>query len=221
MWPLYPAYLGYLAGVGSAAGDAERSDGLVSPRAGRWPVVRQALAFILGFSLVFVALGASASALGQLLLAYQEPFRKVGGLVIIAFGLMLAGLLPSWVLGREARWTGRPAAPSPMGAALMGIAFAFGWTPCVGPILAAILVLTSLGGSVGQGTLALAVYSLGLAVPFLLMALFLERLRPAWSRVGRALPWIQRASGAALVVLGALVFSGSFASIARWLYGAF
>lgn len=223
VWPLYPAYVGYLTGVGGGAAGARGTASVraASARAERLIVIRQALGFILGFSLVFLALGASATAVGRLLIDYQEPFRKVAGLLVIGFGLYMAGLIPAWILGSDVRWGAAKGGPSFLAAVAMGVSFGFGWTPCVGPILASILVLTSTTANLLEGVELLAAYSLGLALPFFLLAVFLDRLRPLWGRVGPALPWVRRASGLLLVALGAMVFSGSFARLSAWLYSAF
>ncbi|MBX5476580.1 MAG: sulfite exporter TauE/SafE family protein [Clostridia bacterium] len=210
VWPLYPAYVGCLTGLDAA-----------SVAGCRRHVTLQALAFILGFTLVFVALGATASSVGRLLSDYQDPLRKVGGLVVIAFGLSMAGLLPEWLLGAEARPQVKPGAPSWWSALAMGVAFGFGWTPCVGPVLASILVLTSTVADLAKGVSLLAVYSLGLAVPFLLLAVFLDRVHPLWRRLGPWLPAVRRASGLLMVLLGWLIFTDSFSAVSRWLFYAF
>lgn len=244
VWPLYPAYVSYLvalegAGAEGARGRAgsrgagrggrsvgtargARSGGAArggwSGGAARRLVVRQALGFILGFSLVFLALGASASALGRLLLDYQEPFRRVAGLLVVGFGLYLAGLIPSWVLGSEVRLGMPKGGPPFLAAVAMGASFGFGWTPCVGPILASILVLTSTAADLAKGVGLLAAFSLGLALPFFALALFLDRLGPLLGRAAPALPWVRRLGGLVLVVLGVMVYAGSFAQLASWLY---
>jgi cytochrome c-type biogenesis protein len=205
-WPLYPAYLSYLTGAGAVP-------------AGRARLIVQAAAFVLGFSVVFVALGASASLAGRLLVSHQVPLRKLSGLAIIALGAAMAGLLPSWLLGRELRPAVKPGGTrSLVGAAGLGVAFGFGWTPCAGPVLASILLLAGNAGQVGRGAALLAVYALGLAVPFLALAAGFDRLRGGLGRLTPHLPRIQRGSGALLMVLGWLVYSGYLSTISWALY---
>ena len=159
--PLVPGYVSYVAGQ-SAAGerDSLRTLGL-------------SLCFVLGFTTVFVAFGAGASALGFALLAHRETLNLASGLLVILFGLFTAGLLrPAW-LQRELRWHGDPPGRGPVAAYLLGTAFAFGWTPCIGPVLGAILAVTASSAS-GKGVALLTVYSLGLGVPFVAAALFLS-----------------------------------------------
>lgn len=205
MWPLYPAYLTYLAGTPGA-----------TPRS-RLMLARATL-FLLGFGLVFIALGATASEIGQALAAYQVALRKVSGLLIAGFGLAMAGLLPYWLLGTDRRLAYRPARPSGLGAVALGAAFAFGWTPCVGPVLAAILLLTSVQASLSGGVALLLAYTAGFAVPFLLVAAFLGQAKGLLRRLTPAVPWIARASGLLLVALGALVYTNELSAISWTLY---
>jgi cytochrome c-type biogenesis protein len=202
-WPLYPAYLGQLA-----AG-------------GRRPLAAAAL-FALGFTMVFLGLGASASALGRWLGTFHLPLRQLGGLMILGLGLALAGLLPAPVarfLGQDLHPRARPEQPA-WGALVTGMAFAFGWTPCVGPVLASILVLAARTASLGQGLLLLFAYSLGFAGPFLALALLLARgLRP---RVpGILLPLLSRIGGVVLAGLGLLVLTGRLSALATYLHARF
>ncbi|HEY8450421.1 MAG TPA: cytochrome c biogenesis protein CcdA [Bacillota bacterium] len=209
VWPLYPVFLSHLAGA-------------AEPAAARRGVLwLRAVAFVLGFSLVFVVLGATASAIGRLLLAHQPILRRLAGLLIIAFGLMMLGWLKVPGLGSERRplaWRPRPGLA---GSLLMGIAFGVGWTPCVGPVLAGILALASLSATVGQGVLLLAAFAAGLAVPFLLLALLVERLQGRWSRYGRHLPLIGRLAGAFMVIFGLLVYTNYLTLVSAWLFYQF
>ena len=209
MWPMYPAYLTYLGGAGPA------QVGAAWAPPGRRLLVGRALLFLVGFGLVFVALGATASAVGQVLAAYQVAFRKVSGLLIIGFGLAMAGVLPYWVLGTERRVGYRPVRPSGLGAVGLGAAFAFGWTPCVGPVLASILLLTSAAANLGTGVALLSVYTVGFAIPFLLVAAFLGQAKGLMRRMSPAVPWVARISGGLLVVLGVLVFT-NYMSVIAW-----
>jgi cytochrome c-type biogenesis protein len=221
--PLIPGYLSYISGlsldemrgtpaVAGAAGVA------VAARTGvRRQVVLSSLAFIVGFSLVFISLGAAASAIGQFLAREQALFNRIAGAVIIVFGLHTMGVLRIEWLYQEKRvhTSNKPAGF--LGAGLVGIAFAFGWTPCIGPILAGILALAGSQDTVAQGVRLLAVYSLGLGVPFLATALMIDRFFGAMARVRRYYHTIELVSGALLVVIGVLIFTNKFTIIARWL----
>jgi cytochrome c-type biogenesis protein len=201
VWPLYPAYLAQVATA--AEGSAPAGAAL----------------FSLGFTVVFVALGASASAVGHWLAAYQLPLQKVGGLLIVLLGLALAGVLPeSWLGGpRAVGWRARSAGPwAPV---VLGMAFAFGWTPCVGPVLASILVLAGDTRRLGAGVGLLFAYSAGFALPFLALAAVAGGGRRALPGLARWLPALHRVGGLLLAALGVLVFTGSLASIATYLYG--
>ena len=171
--PLVPGYVSYVAGRTPMDGPADRTT------ATRLSTVGLSLCFVLGFSTVFIVLGASASALGRLLLSYRVELNLISGAVVILFGVFLIGLVrPGWMM-REARFhadiPGGKAAP----AYLLGVAFAFGWTPCIGPILGAILTIGAATSTVAEGAALLAIYSLGLGVPFLLTALFTDHLNSA------------------------------------------
>ena len=211
--PLVPGYLSYVAGTSL--------EELRDHAASRLKALGYAVAFVLGFSVVFVALGASATALGGLLLSYKAELSLVAGVLILLFGLHLAGVLPLGWLQREARLHLDLPGGRVVGAFLMGLAFAFGWTPCIGPVLGVILTMSASTADLGTGTALLAVYSLGLGLPFLLAALFtdllLERLR-ALARTGRNL---QRVAGLALAVAGVLIVTGRLEGFAYWLLETF
>lgn len=211
--PLVPGYLSYVAG---ASLESLRDDA-----AARLRSLGYAACFVLGFSLVFVALGASASAIGDLLLSWRYELSLLAGALILVFGLHMAGVLPIAWLQREVRFHTDIKGGRHVGAVLMGIAFAFGWTPCIGPILGAILTMSAGSGDLRLGTGLLAVYALGLGVPFLLAALFtdvlLRRLR-GLSRTGYQL---QRAAGWLLAVVGVLILTGQLERMAYWLLETF
>jgi cytochrome c-type biogenesis protein len=202
--PLVPTYLAYVGGSGAGA---------------RVVAVRNALLFILGFSLVFIAMGASASALGGLLRAHRPTLMVVGGVLVIAFGLVMLGVIRLPFLYRDTR---RPldadARPqTPWGAVALGSAFAFAWTPCIGPVLGGILTIAGASGTLATGVGLLAVYSLGLAVPFLLAALALEPFLRLARGLRPYLPWVERAAGALLVAVGLMMISGTFTLLNQWL----
>jgi cytochrome c-type biogenesis protein len=208
--PLIPAYLSFMTGLTTA----ELSGGQRSTAR----VMVPAFLFVAGFSLVFVGLGASASVLGQFLAQYRDIAEKIGGLLVIGFGILMLGIIKvPWLYG-EAR--GDMAASRKFGRAaafVMGMSFAAGWTPCVGPILAAILGLASASGNVAYGALLLLAYSLGLGVPFLLVALLFDRATPLLRWLNRHSLVINRVAGVTLVIVGVLIFTGRLGALATWL----
>jgi len=221
--PLIPGYLSYISGLsldemrGTPAVAGGSAVAVAPTVAARRQVVLSSIAFILGFSLVFVSLGAAASAIGQFLAQQQALFNRIAGAVIIVFGLHTMGVLRiEWLYQEKRVHTSRKPAGL-LGAGLVGIAFAFGWTPCIGPILAGILALASSQDTVGKGVQMLAVYSLGLGVPFLATALMIERFFGAMGRIRRYYHTIELVSGALLVVIGLLIFTNRFTVIAKWL----
>lgn len=211
--PLVPGYVSYVTG-----------SSLDELRAGRTEtrhVMPLAVAFVAGFSTVFVALGASATLLGQTLLAWRYELGIAAGVVIILFGLHMLGLTPFSLLQRDARLQVETTRGRAVGAYLLGLAFAFGWTPCIGPVLGAILTLGASTANLGEGTALLAVYSAGLGVPFLLAALFTDRLLTAIRRLGRLGRSLQRGAGALLVAMGLLMVTGQLERLGFWLLETF
>jgi cytochrome c-type biogenesis protein len=224
--PLVPPYLCYIAGVSLEELETDGADGR------RSHVVLSALAFVLGFSTIFVALGATASAFGQAirsLLAYQVHLfgadvplvALIAGLVIAAMGLHFLGVYRIGMLSREARLHVRRKPPGLLGGYVLGLAFAFGWTPCIGPILAAILALAGAEETVGSGAFLLLVYSLGLGVPFLLAAAFAPVFLGWASRFRRRLPAVEKAMGGFLVLTGVLFVTGHMTAMSYWLLETF
>jgi cytochrome c-type biogenesis protein len=211
--PLVPGYLSYVAGTSL--------EELRDRTTARLQALGYALCFVLGFSVVFVSFGASATALGSLLLSWRYELGIVAGIVVLLFGLHMAGLLPIPFLEREARFRAEVKGGRVVGAFLLGLAFAFGWTPCIGPVLGVILTMSASTANLQAGTALLAVYSLGLGLPFLLAALFtdvlLERLRQL-SRTGRRL---QQAAGILLALVGILMITGQLEALAYWLLETF
>jgi len=201
--PLVPSYLSVVTGL--SIGELTAATGRPG-RGGR--AASAALSFILGFSVIFIALGASFSVLGQLLLGNLDVARRLGGLVIVGFGLALAGVVKVPVLLRGWRVAGRAPRGGVLGAFLVGAAFAVSWTPCVGPVLGSILFLAGTADQTGLGMALLAAYSLGLGVPFLLSAVALDRFLGFFQRFRPLLPWVDRAAGLLLVAMGTLVFTG-------------
>ena len=202
--PLIPSYLSYITGL--SVEELSRSNA----RKGSWRKVGgHALLFILGFSVVFVILGASASVLGQLFAQHQKRFRQIGGIFIILLGATLAGFLKPAFLMREKKFS-LPAHPTGfLGSFLVGAIFAFGWTPCVGPILGSILVLAGASQSFQQGIFFLSVYSLGLGIPFFLSALAMNLFLSSFQKIKRYLHWIEVGSGVILMGIGALLVTNT------------
>lgn len=204
--PLVPSYIGYLTGMTLPE---------VSGR--RRPALVHAILFVAGFSLIFILLGASATALGRALNQYQVWIQRVGGVLIIGFGLVCLGVVRADFLMRERRVQMEEKPVGYLGSMLVGMAFAAGWTPCIGPVLGAILGLAATSNDLARGTLLLVAYSAGLAVPFLLAALALESFLGWFQRFRRYLPWVMRVSGALLVFVGVLMVTGEFTRLAGWL----
>ena len=213
--PLVPGYVSYVAG-GSL--EELRDDGL-SRR--RLAALMLSAFFVLGFTSVFVALGASASAVGTFLLQHKTIFEYAAGGVIILFGLYLAGLVRIPFFEREARFAGRLAGGRPASAFLLGAAFAFGWTPCIGPVLGGILTMTATSADVGRGVALLAIYSLGLGVPFLIAAAFTGAFLRHMKRIRKVSKPLQIAAGVIMVAMGVALITGYLSSVAFWLLEAF
>ena len=213
--PLVPPYLVYLAGT-----SLERlAEAQPPPRVKREPVLAAVL-FVAGFSTVFVALGASASAVGALVRFYSSELAIVAGVIIIVMGLHFLGLTPIGFLYRQARIE----VPKPVGlwgAYAMGLAFALGWTPCIGPILAAILAVAASKATVAKGAGLLAVYSLGLGVPFIIAAFAVEPFAAFLARFRGHLAHMERVMGGLLVLTGIAFLTGFFTQLNSWLIEAF
>lgn len=209
--PLVPGYVSYVGGR-SLANDGARA---------RWAALPLSMLFVLGFTTVFVVLGASATALGQLLLAYRYQTNIVAGSVIVLFGLLMTGLIRwSW-LQRDMRFHLDLPGARPLSAYVLGLAFALGWTPCIGPILGVILTVGAASATVGQGAVLLSVYSLGLGVPFLLAAVLTERILYRVSRLGRVGRSLQVAAGGIMVIMGVAMITGQLTVFSFWLLQTF
>ena len=217
--PLVPPYLCYMAGV--SVDDFRESQSTAGTHAKRAALLLASLAFVLGFTTVFVALGAGASTLGRFLRAWQEPLAIVAGLVIIVMGLNFLGVIRIPLLSREARFQSRGKPASAMAAYVMGLAFAFGWTPCIGPVLGPILTLAGGSSTVADGALLLFVYSLGLGVPFVLAALFSGAFMRWMSGFRAHLGRIEKVIGALLVIAGVLFITGGIRTASYWLLETF
>jgi len=208
--PLVPGYVSLISGVGVEELKVRESQ-LLSK------LMLNSISFIFGFSLVFIMLGAISTEVGQLMARYKSLLAQVAGVVIILFGLHLTGIFRINALYADKRLHGVKGGSTVGGAFLIGFAFAFGWTPCVGPILAVILGFAAAQDSVLKGIALLAVYSLGLAVPFLLTALALERFLKFYGRFKAFMHAIEVASGALLIALGVLLVFGRFTILSNYL----
>ncbi len=210
--PLVPAYLSFL--TGSTVDELRGS----MPLNARLLAVAHAAAFIAGFTLVFVLLGATASAAGAALRENQVLIARIGGVVVIVFGLQMLGILRLKFLAMDTRFQVQSNRRSFLASGLVGLAFAAGWSPCIGPILAAILALASQQHGVLQGAWLLFVYSMGLAVPFLATAAALGLLLPALGRIKHLLPAIEKLAGVFMILTGVVLVTNSFLRIAGWFY---
>lgn len=213
--PLVPGYVSYVAGGVSVA---QPHENLTSRRLS---VLGLSFCFVLGFSTVFVLLGASVTALGQLLLAYQYELNIIGGLIVIAFGCFMLGLARPWWAQRDVRIHTSLQGGKPVAAYVLGLAFAFGWTPCIGPVLGAILTVSAATATVGDGVTLLLVYSLGLGVPFLVVAFFTDKLVGRLKVIGRLGRNLQFAAGAIVILMGLAMITGQLSSFAYWLLDTF
>jgi cytochrome c-type biogenesis protein len=206
--PIVPPYLAYMSGI--SVGEMKRSRAQVPA----------ALAFVLGLSTVFLLLGFAASALGSFFLMNSQWFITASGIIIMIFGAHFVGVYRIGFLDRDARLEARSGG-SAFGAYVLGLAFAFGWTPCIGPQLGAILSLAAQTESMTKGTLLLGIYALGLGLPFLLVAVFFERLSPLVRFLQRHGQRIERIMGLMLWTIGLLMLSGGFTAMAFWLLETF
>ncbi len=209
--PIFPSYLSFVTGLsfGELSGSV---DNVKTRRA----IILNALCFILGFSVVFMSLGASFSLLGRLLFDYQQMLRKIGGVLIILFGLYIAGALKLPFLTRTVRLELQDRPAGYFGAFIVGVTFAAGWTPCVGPILGSILLYASTAQTANAGILMLGAYSLGLAIPFFLSALALNRFLDYFDRFKRLIPVVSAVGGIFLIVVGGLLLTNYFTILSAY-----
>ena len=206
--PLVPSYLSFVTGMSLE----DLQEGV-----NRKATFIHSLLFVVGFSIIFITLGASASFLGAFLRYYDVWIARIGGVVIIVLGLHLTGVLRIAPLMRERRVHVNDRPAGYLGTVGVGAAFGAGWTPCIGPVLGAILTLAGTQDTVWAGVSLLSVYSLGLAIPFLISALTLDWFLHAFSRFRRFLPVVEKASGVMLIIMGLLLATGSFAVLSNYL----
>lgn len=208
--PLVPGYLSLMSGVGTA-------DLAVATKADTRKLLRSTLLFVAGFTLVFVALGAGASAVGQVLLEHQRGLNQIAGAVVIVMGLAMAGVVTPRLFQRERRFDVLPSKLGSFAAPVMGMAFAFGWTPCIGPVLASVLSLAATEATLGSGVALLLAYSLGLGVPFVATGVAFGRLAGALNWVKRHARVINLVSGLLLAAFGVLLFTNRLSRMSAML----
>lgn len=205
--PIVPPYLAFIGGTSIEDMSDGRNGG----------VITKALFFVMGLSTVFIFLGLAASAFGQVFLQYQTQMGIVAGLVIIVFGLHFLGVVKIPFLYREARIDAGDQGGSMFGAYILGLAFAFGWTPCIGPILGTILSLAAQEGSVQRGVIMMAFYAGGLGIPFILAAMFMRRFVRAMNKFKKHMGLVEKIMGVLLVVVGLMLVTGLFSEMSFWL----
>lgn len=209
VFSLVPAYVGYLSGSAAGAGQTGAPN--------RWVTFSHGLAFVLGFSVIFVLLGAVASGVGGILYDSRDWLAKIGGIMVVIFGLHMIGIFRIPFLEYDTRVNTAP--DRKLGyasSALMGVFFSAGWSPCVGPVLSSILTLAANGGNIATGTTLLSAYSAGLAIPFLLAALGIGWVTTILRRYGRVMRVVEIVMGVILVVVGIMLFAGTFQIISSW-----
>jgi cytochrome c-type biogenesis protein len=207
--PILPGYVAYLAGQATGC-DPSRVD--------RWRVLAHSTAFILGFGLMFIILGATASVIGRVFIEYRIWIARIGGLLMVVFGLQMAGVIHLPFLDYGLRPTVNPNPRWGLASSLaMGFVFATGWTPCIGLVLGSVLTLAAYEASLARGILLLAVYAFGLSVPFLLTALLLDRMGIWLRRLTKVCRWISVIAGLLLIVFGVLFAANQLSLISRWL----
>jgi cytochrome c-type biogenesis protein len=221
--PLVPGYLSFISGVSldsmrtAPAGAAGAAVAASAPPAAGRQVFVASLAFVLGFSVIFISLGAAASTLGAVLMERLTLMGKIAGVLLIIFGLHTMGLLKISWLYKEKRIQTSTKPAGLAGAFVVGLAFAFGWTPCIGPILGTILALAADEGTLQRGVILLAVYSLGLGVPFLLTSLMVNQFFKAFAKIRRHYRLIEVTAGVLMVTVGVLIFTNRFTIITQYL----
>lgn len=212
--PLVPGYVSYVAGHTAGTMDIEPSDR-------RRQAISMGLYFVVGFSTIFMVLGASATALGQMLLSYRYELNFVGGAIVILFGLFMIGMAKITMMQREFRFHLSVPGGRPLSAYVLGLAFGFGWTPCIGPILGAILTASAASATVPEGVALLAIYSAGLGFPFLFAAAFTDRLTRRLRTIGQIGRRLHQVAGLVMVAMGIAMMTGQLSALSYWLLDAF
>lgn len=213
--PLVPPYLSYMAG----SSISQLNDGILQDKKLRVKILTNSILFVLGFSTVFIALGAGASSISQYLRANMEIFSIIAGIIIIVMGLHFLGIFKIGFLYREARFQSK--GTGYIGSYVMGLAFAFGWTPCIGPVLGVILGMAATLDTVGQGAMLLAVYSAGLGIPFIIAAFAVKPFLSWLSKFKKNLGTVEKVMGGLLVLTGILFITGGMQTMAYWMLEMF
>jgi cytochrome c-type biogenesis protein len=208
--PLVPSYVSFVTGLGME--ELEQGGGDV-----KRVTLIHSLLFVAGFTLIFLLMGASATYIGQLLRVYQEIIVRIGGLIIMLFGIYLLGVIPIAALRREKRFQFQRKPVGYAGTVAVGVAFGAGWVPCIGPILGAILTLAATRANLAEGVGLLGVYSAGLAIPFVLSAVALTAFLSWFQKFRRCLRYVEWVAGVLLILVGLLLLTGKFTLLAGWL----
>lgn len=209
--PLVPGYVSYVAGT------ATRSVGGAATRTRRIETMALSTCFVFGFSTVFITLGASASALGRIVLSYRYELNLIGGSIVILFGLFMLGIANARFLNRDFRFHLSIPGGTPTSSYVLGLAFGFGWTPCIGPILGAILTASAASATLSDGIFLLAIYSAGLGVPFVLTAGFVEKFTRRIKAIGKIGRTLYRVAGVIMILMGIAMITGQLSALAYWL----
>jgi cytochrome c-type biogenesis protein len=205
--PMIPAYISYLTGSSIKELRVEKT---------KPSTIYKSIGFVIGFSIVFILLGLSVTSLGKVLFTHKELFRKIGGILIILFGIHTMGILKISFLYREKRFMKIDKFHGAFSSVFLGMAFAAGWTPCIGPILSSILIYATSTDSIGKGMLLLAMYSLGMAVPFLFTAIAIGKISKHLNKITNYLPIISILSGTLLIIMGLLVYTNKLAMLSQY-----
>ncbi len=205
--PLVPAYISYLTG--------SSIEELKNDKAKLFTLYKS-FGFVLGFSIIFILMGVSITSLGQLLITHKDLFRKIGGALIVLFGLHTIGVFKVKLFYREKKFLYFDKIKGPFSSVIMGMAFAAGWTPCIGPILSSILIYATSMDSIGKGVLLLMMYSLGLAVPFILTAMAIENFTKQFKKFSKYLPVISTISGVLMIIMGIMIFMNKLAILSQY-----
>jgi len=205
--PLVPAYVSYLTG--------SSIEELKDDKAKLFTLYKS-LGFVLGFSIIFILMGLSVTSIGKLLITHKDLFRKIGGTLIVVFGLHTVGVFKVKLFYREKRFLYFDKIKGPFSSVIMGMAFAAGWTPCIGPILSSILIYATSMNSIGTGVLLLVMYSLGLAVPFILTAVAIGSFTKKFKNFSKYFPIISTISGALMIIMGIMIFMNKLAILSRY-----
>lgn len=205
--PLIPAYISYLTG-----------SSIEELRNGKTKLftLYKSFGFVLGFSIIFIIMGVSITSLGKLLITHKDIFRKIGGTLIIVFGLHTIGIFKIKLFYREKRFLYLDKIKGPFSSVIIGMAFAAGWTPCIGPILSSILIYATSMDSIGKGVVLLTMYSLGLAVPFILTAMIIEGFTEQFKKFSKHLPTISIISGILMIIIGIMIFTNKLAILSQY-----